>query len=138
MSVPVFFQRYQNRDQIAFERAEIVRILGPAAVMDGADLVGIAFSDSDGGEIYGANAETFDELSFGEGAGDRFFDALWRIADATGAFIYWLGDEGCSAVTKSSVLPHLPPDIVADTGPVRIVADGDALEEAIFAGDLFE
>jgi hypothetical protein len=116
MSLPVFLQRYQDGQKIAFSRADILKILGPAAVMDGPDLVAIAFSDSDGGEIYGASSENFEELSCDDGAGDRFFDALWRIADGTGAFVYWLGAEHCSAVTSSAVLQHLPQDIVADAG----------------------
>ncbi len=85
-----------------------------------------------GGEIYGASSENFEELSVDEGAGNPLFDALWRIANGTGALVYWLGAENCSAVTRSAVLQHLPQDIVADAGPVRIVANGRALKKAVF------
>jgi hypothetical protein len=70
--------------------------------------------------------------------GDRFFDALWRIADASGALIYWLGDGNCSVVTNKAVLKTLPEDIVADVGPVRVVANGADLQDALFDEDGFE
>ena len=135
MSTPIFFQRYQDGQAIAFKRADLVRILGPAAVMNDQDIVAIRFSDTDGGEVYGIDADAFEQLSFDEGVGEKFFDALWRIADATSALIYWLGDGSCSAVTREDVLPHLSADIVADVGPVKIVTSGSELEDALYGDD---
>ncbi|HEX4505615.1 MAG TPA: hypothetical protein VH722_07775 [Alphaproteobacteria bacterium] len=135
MSMPIFFQRYQNGEAVSFKRSEIATMLGSAAVMHGPNVTAIRFSDADGGEVYGVEADEFEQLSFDEGMGEKFFDALWRIADATGAFIYWLGDGACSAVTRGDVLPHLPPDVVADVGPVKIVGSGAEIEGAIYGGD---
>ncbi len=134
MSVPIFFQRYQKGEAVPFRRSEITAVLGSAAVMDGENITAIRFSDSDGGEVYGTDTDTFEQLSFDEGMGEKFFDALWRIADTTGAFIYWLGDGACSAVTREDVVPHLPADIVADVGPVRVVGSGAEIEEAVYGG----
>ena len=134
MSMPIFFQRYQNGESVPFKRAEIAGVLGSATVTKDRDIIAIRFSDSDGGEVYGVDADEFEQLSFDEGMGEKFFDALWRIADTTGAFIYWLGDGACSAVTRGDVLPHLPTDIVADVGPVKIVGSGTEIEEAIYGG----
>ena len=137
MSSPIFFQRYSNAALIPFKRSEIAAVLGSAAVLDGPSIAAIRFSDDDGGEVYGIDADEFEQLSFDEGGGEKFFDALWRIADATGALIYWLGEGACSAVTRNEVLPHLPADIVTDVGPVKIVASGAELEEAVY-GENFD
>ena len=134
MSIPIFFQRYQNGAPASFDRTTIANILGSAAVMDGDCIGAIRFSDSDGGEVYGADAESFEQLSFDQGRGKRFFDALWRIADDTNAFIYWLGDGSCSAVTKQAVIAELPPEIVRDAGPVKVVRTGAELDAAIYSG----
>ena len=135
MSVPIFFQRYEAGEPALFERNVIAQILGSSAVMNGDDIVAIQFSDTDGGEVYGADSDEFEQLSFDQGVGERFFDALWRIADATGAFVYWLGDGSCSAVTKQETIAQLPADVVRDSGPVRVVRTGVELEEAIMSED---
>ena len=139
MTMPIFFQRYRNGEAIPFKRADLLNILGPSAVINDTAIVAIEFSDTDGGEILGADGDEFEQLSVDDGAGEKFFDALWRIADATGAFIYWLGEGDCSAVTREDILPHLPADIVADVGPVKVVGSGEELENAASGGfPLFE
>jgi hypothetical protein len=131
MSSPIFFQRYVDGQAVNFDRDTITRILGAAAVMDGDTIAAIQFSDDDGGEVYGADADSFEQLSFDEGEGERFFDALWRIADETDSFIYWLGDGRCSAVTKPATIAQLPADVVDDTGPVRVARTGAELESML-------
>jgi len=129
MSLPIFFQRYQNGELTTIKRSMLAEILGPAAVMDGPDIGAIRFSDSDGGEVYGADADEIEQLSFDEGNGKKFWDALWQIADRTGAFVYWLGDGRCSAVTNKAILEHVPTDVIESVGPVRVAKNGRQLEK---------
>ena len=135
MSFPVFFQRYRNGELTNFNRSDLLAVLGPAAIMNGTALSAIRFSDRDGGEAYGAEDELFEQLSFDEGQGPKFFDALWRIANETQAFIYWLGDGSCSAVTDKAVLDQVPADVIADTGPVKVIKNGKALEKLLLDSD---
>jgi hypothetical protein len=134
MSLPVFFQRYQNGELATIKRSVLIDILGSAAVMDGPNIGAIRFSDSDGGEVYGADNEDIEQLSFDEGDGKKFFDALWEIADRTGAFMYWIGDGSCSAVTDKAILDHVPADVLADTGPAKIVKNGKQLSKCLSQG----
>lgn len=64
-------------------------------------------------------------------AGDGLYDAIYEIMRQTNTALWW--SFGGAAVADSSVIPHLPPEMIKSLGEPTIVHSGDDILKAIEA-----
>ena len=126
----IFVQREDENGIVPLDRSILQDVLGPHAVGRDGKILGAKFSDGDWGDIDGAEEARIEHLCF-TGGGERFMQAIWEFANRTNAYIFWIGESRCLAVTSEAALSELTDGISEAIGPAWVVADGAELLERI-------
>jgi len=130
VGIEIFVQR-ENKDGIVpLDRAILADVLGRHAIIRDGKILGAKFSDRDWGDIAGAEDLEMEHLCF-DGGGEQFIQAVWEFADRTNAYIFWIGETPCLAVTSDAALREVPERTAKDIGPAKIVKNGHELLDCI-------
>jgi hypothetical protein len=126
----IFVQR-ENKDGIVpLDRAILSDVLGAYAIVHEGAILGAKFAERDWGDITGAENLEMEHLCF-VGGGERFLQAIWEFANRTNAYIFWIAEARCLAVTSDEALAEVPESVSEAIGPARIVRDGQELAACI-------
>ena len=128
--VEIYVQRGTDTGIRPIDRSALADVLGSHAIGRNGKILGAEFSDGDWGDIDGAEEAQIESLCF-TGGGEKFMQAIWEFANRTNAYIFWIGEGRCLAVTSEAALSEVPESVSQDIGPARIVADGAELLECI-------
>ena len=134
MSFDIFLQCYRNGETVTFKRELVEELFGPSSGNFDPHFMRSNFSDLDGGDIY-LEGEDNQGLMFNHCGGDRFFQAMWELADRTQSIIFWPDRPPGLAITTPETLKHLPPDLLDGFRPAKIVRSGKELSGYIEADD---
>lgn len=134
MSFDIFVTPFRHGEPDGFDRAILADIFGdgvrPAPT---GEIAEIAYPDGQRAELFGAEAESIHHgLMVTRASGERIFDGLWHLADRIDGLIYWPDERPSCALTRAEIADRIPPELLDDLGPVRIVASGSELEACIF------
>jgi hypothetical protein len=130
MSFDLFLAPFKDGQPMVFDRSVILEAFGPDADLGDEEISRIYFSESDGGQVFGAEDEIIaDGLSFNHFGGERFFDGLWKLAEKTNSVVFWLGNSGNAVATSERALAHADPEFLEPLQPIQIVATGHELNE---------
>jgi len=135
MSFDLYVQRFQNGGIATFPRSVLEDIFGPGAINPSFGLTQVEYEDGSHAEIYGNDSADLDGLMFTHFGGENVFARIFELADRTGSVIYWMDTAPALAVTRPSVIEHIPEDCLNAIGPAFVARDHRALMDYIARRD---
>jgi hypothetical protein len=100
----------RDDETATFTRALVEERFGRNAINPRFPLEDVNYIDG-GAVLYGADREDdIDGMSFERWGGDTFCSALYELADRPGSFLIWTSAEVNVAVTRETMIAHLPRD----------------------------
>jgi hypothetical protein len=131
MSFDLFVTPVRNGDTATFRRSVFEEIFTREALEPSSPLNNVRYPDGSSAEIYGCEADDIDGVMFTHFGGETVFSLIIELAERTGSMIFWPDTRPALAVTRASVIDHIPADCVATIGPAKIVSDARELMDYI-------
>jgi hypothetical protein len=131
MSFDIYLQCWRHQLPSRFDWVEFQKVFGAYLEFDEPDSGTIKFPDGSGAQILVYDTKDSSGVSVSSAGGKHFWDAFVTFASRTGSTIFW-ADNGLSVVvTEPETISHIPAEVMATLGPVRVVSNGVELAEVI-------
>jgi hypothetical protein len=130
VSSSLYLACVRDGEAATFSRALVEEIFGRDAIDPRFPLMDVDYADG-GAVIYCADREDdIARMSFQRWGGDTFCAALCESADRSGSFLFWSFNDVKFAVTRESMIAHLPQDALQFDR--RVVSNGRELEAYVY------
>ncbi len=131
MSFEIYLQCWRHQLPSRFNWVEFQKVFGAYLEFDEPNSGRITFPDGSGAEVLIYDSKQSSGVSVSSPGGKHFWDAFVAFASRTGSTIFW-ADNGLSlVVTEPEIISHIPAEVMASLGPVRVVTNGGELADVI-------